>query len=309
MNKKYLVTGGAGFIGSAVAKRLIEEGNHVTIIDNLSTGYLQNIPQKALFINGNCEDEDLISTLKNEVFEAIFHIAGQSSGEISFDNPVLDMKSNVQSTIVLLKLAVEIGCKTFIYASSMSVYGNPNTLPVCETDELKPVSFYAAGKLASEHYLRIYSSTNIKTVALRLFNVYGEGQNMSNLRQGMASIFLAQAINTGKIIVKGSKDRFRDFIHIDDVVNAFLKSETDTVPSGVYNVCRGEKITVSEILNIINQSIPFPAEIEYAQSTPGDQIGIYGDPSNFENIFKLKSQIAFQEGMKNMIQWALKLQK
>lgn len=129
--KKYLVTGGAGFIGSAVAVKLLNQGNEVVIIDNLTTGYVENVPVGATFIAGNCEDEHIVNKLKKQTFDAIYHIAGQSSGEISYDNPVLDMQANVQSTLVLLKYALETGCKTFIYASSMSVYGDTQKLAVC----------------------------------------------------------------------------------------------------------------------------------------------------------------------------------
>ncbi len=302
--KKYLVTGGAGFIGSAVAAKLLNQGNEVVIIDNLSTGYLQNIPDGATFIEGNCEDEHIVNKLNKQTFNAIYHIAGQSSGEISYDNPVLDMQANVQSTLVLLKYAVETGCKTFIYASSMSVYGDAQKLPVCETDTTIPKSFYAVGKLASEHYLRIYQSFGIKTIALRLFNVYGVGQNLKNLRQGMASIYLAQALQTNRILVKGSTDRFRDFVYITDVVNSFLTSAQSNIPSGVYNVCYGDKTHVGQILELISNQLSTMTEISIIDSTPGDQFGIYGDPTLFEKTFGFKNEISFQNGMIKMIAWA-----
>jgi len=155
MAKHYLVTGGAGFIGSVLCNSLIAEGNSVVVVDNLSTGYRENVPSKAQFIEGFCEDEKVLHPLLGQSFDAIFHIAGQSSGEISYDNPVLDMQANVQSTLTLLKFAIETGCKSFIYASSMSVYGDPISLPVNEEMDPQPKSFYAVGKLASEHYLRI----------------------------------------------------------------------------------------------------------------------------------------------------------
>jgi UDP-glucose 4-epimerase len=304
--KKYLVTGGAGFIGSAVAAKLLNQGNEVVIIDNLSTGCVENVPVGATFIAGNCEDEHTINKLNKQTFNAIYHIAGQSSGEISYDNPVLDMQANVQSTLVLLKYALDTGCKTFIYASSMSVYGDTQKLPVCETDVTIPKSFYAVGKLASEHYLRIYQSFGIRTIALRLFNVYGIGQNLKNLRQGMASIYLAQALKTNKILVKGSADRFRDFVYITDVVNSFLSSEQAHIPSGIYNVCYGDKTHVREILELISNQLSNALEISIIGSTPGDQFGIYGDPTLFEKTFGFKNQISFYNGMVQMINWAKK---
>ncbi len=302
--QNYLITGGAGFIGSKLAKTLVDLGKKVTVIDNLSTGFLENIPDGAEFIEGNCEDQSTIKQLNRRRFDVIYHIAGQSSGEVSYDNPVLDMQANVQSTLVLLKYAVDHSCPILIYASSMSVYGDPKSLPVKETDTPEPKSFYAVGKHASENYLRIYRTFGIKTVALRLFNVYGAGQNLSNLRQGMASIYLSQAIQTNKILVKGSPERFRDFIHINDVVDAFLKSKNEHIESGVYNVCSGNRIYVKDILELISSEMENPIEISFAGSTPGDQFGIYGDPSFFESSYGFSNQITFKKGMLDMINWA-----
>ena len=171
MKKTYLVTGAAGFIGSALARKIINSGHNVVTIDNLSTGNESNIPNEVDFIKGDCQSVEIINKLKNYKFEAIFHMAGQSSGEISFEDPVYDLQTNTQSTLLLLKLCKETGCSTFIYASTMSVYGDHDNLPVSENDSCKPKSFYAVGKLASENYLKLYSEKNLRTTALRFFNV------------------------------------------------------------------------------------------------------------------------------------------
>jgi UDP-glucose 4-epimerase len=245
---KYLVTGGAGFIGSALAHCLIENGNIVTIIDNLSTGFKENIPDNAIFIEGDCQDYKIYESL-DEKFDAIYHIAGQSSGEISFDDPVYDLQTNTQSTLLLLNYAVKTGCKRFLYASSMSVYGDHPDIPISEDKSCDPKSFYGVGKIASEHYLRIYKEFGVQSTALRLFNVYGPGQNMENMRQGMVSIFLAMAINDKTIDVKGNTKRFRDFIYIDDVVDAFVECENNSNTfNNVYNVATGVKTTVESLL-------------------------------------------------------------
>ena len=304
VKKTYLVTGGAGFIGSAIATKLIKSGHHVFIIDNLSTGKLENIPKGSYFIEGNCGDSSVFSVLLKYTIEAIYHIAGQSSGEVSFEDPEQDLKSNVQSTLILLQFAKSVGCKKFIYASSMSVYGIQKDLPVNETVKPKPVSFYAVGKLASEHYLRIFESFGIKTIALRLFNVYGPGQNLKNLKQGMASIYLAQALEGKRIVVKGSTLRFRDFVYISDVVKCFLKCEDEQVLSGVYNICTGQKVMVQEILDNIKNSISKDIEIVVVDGTLGDQYGIYGDPLKSNKIFGFSCDVNFSDGMAEMIKWA-----
>lgn len=304
--KTVLVTGAAGFIGSALAKTLVDNGNQVITVDNLSTGFEKNIPKGVRFIKGNCQDSEIISILNNCSFDAIFHIAGQSSGEISFDDPVYDLQTNTQSTLLLLQLALKTGCKKFIYASTMSVYGEKPDVPVKEDVILKPLSFYGVGKVASEHYLRIYQQFGINTTALRLFNVYGPGQNMENLRQGMVSIFIAQAINNKQIIVKGSPDRYRDFIQINDVVNAFIAAYNRKDNFFLEcNISTGVKTTVGEILSYIKQSLPFDFEVKYSDSTPGDQHGIVGAFDKAKQHLRWEPKVPLEEGLKKMYQWAI----
>ena len=240
--KNYLVTGGAGFIGSHLIRRLLKEGNNVTTIDNLTNEFKKNIPKDTNFIKGDCGTSKVYKKLKNIKFDAIFHIAGQSSGEISFDNPVYDIRTNTISTILLLKHALKINCKRFIFASTMSVYGVKSNKPTKEAEETLPESFYGISKLASENYLRIFEKYGIKHTSLRLFNVYGPGQNMNNLRQGMVSIFMSQMINHGKIKVKGSSSRYRDFIYIDDVIEYFVRCLNNNKSIGkIINVGTGKK--------------------------------------------------------------------
>ena len=305
MKKKYLVTGAAGFIGAAIAKKLIEENNDVWTIDNLTTGHINNLPDGIKFIEGNCQDDKSIDQLINTKFNAIIHFAGQSSGEISFDDPVYDLRTNCESTLKLIQYGLSNGCSRFIYASSMSVYGEVPDIPISEKNECNPLSFYGVGKLASEHYLRIYQSKGLQPTSLRIFNVYGPGQNLLNLRQGMVSIFMAQLLRNKKIIVKGSPDRFRDFIYINDVVRITLKLLKNNKGIGkIYNVGTGVKTNVQELLdklvNIYDKSI----KIEFAEPTPGDQQGITADIKSLRSDYKLEELVKIDEGLKNMMVWA-----
>jgi UDP-glucose 4-epimerase len=303
----YIVTGGAGFIGAAVASRLIARGDHVVVIDNLSTGSFESIPEGADFVEADCQDASLYSRLPNYEYDAIFHIAGQSSGEISFDDPIYDLQTNTQSTLLLLEFAKRVNCRRFIYASTMSVYGDQHDIPISETAATKPKSFYGVGKLASEQYMRIYRQYGIESVALRLFNVYGPGQNMQNLRQGMVSIYLAQAFDNHKINIKGSADRFRDFIYIDDVVDAFLHFESIPLNTEtIFNIATGVKTTVSELIDNICNLLPFPVEILYEGSTLGDVFGIRAncDRARFQADWIAKTPLSL--GLQSMISWAQK---
>lgn len=300
----YLVTGAAGFIGSILAKKLIDAGNNVVTIDNLSTGKKENIPSGCKFIYGNTFDKEVINQLNNYKFDAIFHIAGQSSGEVSFDNPVYDLETNAASTLLLLEFAKKNNIKNFIYASSMSTYGDHKEELVDEESKQDPKSFYAVGKLASEKYMKIYSQFGIRCTALRFFNVYGIGQNMDNLRQGMASIFLAMAINSKHIIVKGSKDRFRDFVYVDDVVDACIKCLNLNQENlyDYFNISCQRKITVEYIIKTIQNKIK-NVTVEYIDGTPGDQFGIYGQNEKALNILGWVPKINFEDGMNMFIDY------
>ena len=300
----FLVTGAAGFIGSALSKRLKINGHNVVTIDDLSTGYMDNIPKGVEFVKGDCADEKIYNKLENYSFDAIFHFAGQSSGEISFDNPSKDLETNTKSTLLLIEYALKIKCKRIIYASSMSVYGEHEDRPINEKDICSPASFYGVGKLASENYLQIYKSYGIVFTSLRLFNVYGPGQNLANLRQGMVSIYLAQAVNDEKIVVKGKGNRFRDFIYIDDVVEFCVQciSNKGTF-NQVINIGTGKKTLVDELLKIINAKIGKKTEIEYIEGTPGDLHGIISDTHLMNSIFPQNISTELEYGISQMINW------
>ena len=299
---RYLVTGAAGFIGAALASRLIKEGNQVVTIDNLSTGNISNIPDGVKFIEGDCGNQDVYSNIPNDSFDAIFHIAGQSSGEISFDDPIYDIRTNAESTLLLLKFALKNNCKRFIFASTMSVYGIKPERPVKENEDCHPESFYGIAKLASEHYLRVYEQFGIDTTSLRLFNVYGPGQNMDNLRQGMVSIFLAQMLKDKSIHVKGSADRFRDFIHVDDVVESFLRClSCDKSKSEIINIANGKATKVKEIIDLLVSSQEEKIEVVYQGGTPGDIHGIFADITQIKNIFGDWQKIELKEGIAEMV--------
>tara|TARA_B110000008_G_C16917858_1_gene543450 strand:- start:222 stop:1148 length:927 start_codon:yes stop_codon:yes gene_type:complete len=300
----YLVTGAAGFIGSAVANALLKKDNRVVTIDNLSTGYLDNVPKGAIFIEGDCGNALVYDKVPKLAFDAIIHIAGQSSGEISFDDPIYDIKTNAESTLLLLKYALQNNCKRFIYAGTMSVYGEKPDKPISESSSSNPESFYGVAKLASEHYMRIYQKYGISSTSLRLFNVYGPGQNLDNLRQGMVSIFLAQMVKNNHILVKGSPDRYRDFIHIKNVVEVFIKciESSDTWGLNI-NVATGIKTSVSELIDLMCSLYDTSVSVEYSGSTEGDIHGIYADTSLMNKVFHELDLISLDDGLREMLTW------
>lgn len=299
---RYLVTGAAGFIGSTVANRLVAQGHEVIAIDNISTGHVENVPDGVFLVKGDCADASVYDMIPQVKYDAIFHIAGQSSGEISFDDPIYDIKTNTESTLLLLKFALKNGCKRFIYAGTMSVYGVQPDRPIMENDLCTPESFYGVGKMASEHYIRIYQEYGIDSTILRLFNVYGPGQNLENLRQGMVSIFLAQALKDNKICVKGSADRFRDFIYIDDVAEAFVRCLVKHESyNKVINVGTGVKTTVRQLVEQLISNFDSKINVIYEGQTAGDIHGICPDISKMDSFLGVWEKTDLNVGVNKFV--------
>ena len=305
---KYLVTGGAGFIGSHMSQVLLNKGHQVVVVDNVSTGYESNVPTKALFINRACQDESLYRELEGERFDAILHFAGQSSGEVSFDDPVYDLRTNTESTLRLAQFALSNGCNRFLYASSMSVYGTKPDRPVEEDEVLQPLSFYGVGKIASEQYLRIYESQGLRHTSFRLFNVYGPGQNLANMRQGMISIYLQYLLQGDRITVKGSLERFRDFIYVDDVVNTFsLAIDDERFHDQVLNLGTGVKTDLRTLLQRMCECFgiqDYRSVVDVVGGTPGDQFGIFASTSKLKETGATLTRTSLRVGLTAMVDWA-----
>lgn len=298
-----LVTGVAGFIGSEIAKELLLLSHEVYGVDDLSNGYKKNIPQGVNFIETDLSKPSSLKKIPKDI-DVVFHLSGQSSGEVSFEDPIQDLKKNTHSTLNLISFIKENSIQKIVYASSMSVYGNVEDSPIKENHPLAPLSCYGVGKLSSENYLRIMlPKTNV--VVMRMFNVYGPGQDLKNLKQGMVSIYLSQAINTGTIEVKGSLERWRDFIFIDDVVAAWVKAlNTDLIGHNIFNLGSGRKTYVKELIEEIQKNIQL-INVSVSDETPGDQKGIFSDNSNIKRSLGIKSFTSLEDGIKKFYKWSM----
>jgi UDP-glucose 4-epimerase len=300
--EKILITGVAGFIGSQVSRRFIQEGYEVIGIDDLSNGKLENIPEAVTFIQGDLALRETTNKIPSHC-KIILHLAGQSSGETSFDDPVVDLEKNIISTVNLVQYGIENSVERLVYASSMSVYGDVEDKPIAESEDCEPLSCYGVGKLAAEGYLKVYQ-TQLPYVSLRMYNVYGPGQDMKNLRQGMVSIFLAQALQSGNIMVKGSVERYRDLIYIDDMVETWFRAATyKSALCQTLNVGTGIKSTVEELLNKICYKIK-GSEYYVEGNTLGDQNGIYADTTKLNKILAMNEFVSVDDGLAMFINWA-----
>lgn len=301
-----LVTGVGGFIGSELARQLRDSGVTVVGVDNFSLGHDKNVPSGIEFLRGDLSDENFVKSLDRESFDVIFHLAGQSGGELSFSDPLFDLDANVRSTHLLIQLMQRIGCRKLVYASSVAAYGDAQAGEdgLIEFQEVSPTSPYGISKRASEEYLRVMSEFhNLETASLRLFNVYGSGQDLKRMNQGMLSIYLGQALKNGEVIVKGSFDRYRDFVHVSDAAKAFL-AVADNLKTGheVFNVCSGVRTFVKDALEELQESFGGNLIISSVGSTPGDVNGWVGSRAKIQSMCGWSPARSFSEGFREMIQ-------
>lgn len=267
---KILITGGAGFIGYSLAKNLSDRHN-VSIID-----FKSKIEKLALPVNikAYCKDISLEDSFKSipANFDMIVHCAAQTGGYYSLIDPRKDAMWNTVGISNLVKFSKECPkLKKIIYTSSMAVYGEG--LNRRESDSTLPISFYGCSKLSGEFYLKaLRAHSEIDYTILRLWNTYGPGQDMENKHQGMLSIYLEQAIKSSVIKITGSKDRVRDFIHVDDVISAIkLCIENSSTNNKIFNICSGTESTSEDVIVEIGRQLEKKLKIEEINGYDGDQ--------------------------------------
>lgn len=293
---KILITGGAGFIGSALAYRL-KKNHEVHLLDREDN--FKKKPFLGVFPEHYADVRQHL--LLDQEFDFIFHLAAQTSGRISQEEPYLDLDTNIKGTFNICNYARYCKAKKIIYISSMAVYGEQQG-PLEEERPLIPVSNYGASKASGELFVKMYEQFGIKNTIFRPFNVYGPGQDMTNLKQGMASIFMAQSILGDQIKVTGSLDRYRDFIYIDDVVEALVLGIEPRSDGEIYNVGCGAKTTVRELVDLIlkvNEKPSSSFTVTEENSHEGDQFGSISDNSKLKNL-GWEDSIKLEEGLNKM---------
>ena len=287
---KYLVTGGAGFIGSHLTKKLVEEGNDVTIIDNLNTGKeknLESIKNKIDFVKGSILDIELLEKLTKDV-DGVYHQAALASVQDSFFKSDEYHDVNVNGTENILKLAKQYNFKV-VYASSSSVYGNPVRIPIKESDEKNPINPYAETKLKKEELAQKYSEMGVKVIGLRYFNVFGKGQ--SKEYAGVLKLFLERIRDKLPPKINGDGTQFRDFVYVGDVVNANIMSMNSDVNHAFFNVGTNTSITILDLAKIIIKFAKLDLEPIFGPALKGDV------QKTIANIDLIKEKIGWKPGV------------
>lgn len=251
--KKYIVTGGAGFIGSHVTDALIERGDEVTVLDDLSSGSPENVNKKAIFVQGDIRKLDDIEGIFKNV-DGIFHLAAMARVQPSIEDPGLFHDVNVTGTFNLLEKCVKYKIPRFIFSSSSSVYGEPIVMPMVEDLHPDPLSPYACNKLIGENYCKTFASVyNIGTVALRYFNVYGNRMAVYGGQYRLApGIFAKQLLEDEQITITGDGEQRRDFTFVDDVVSANLLASDSDLSGEVFNVGNADNRSVLDLASLFN---------------------------------------------------------
>jgi UDP-glucose 4-epimerase len=247
---KYVVTGGAGFIGSHIAKMLVEQGHNVTVIDNLHTGKeknLESIKNKIIFVKGSILDNNVLEDITQNI-DGVFHQAALASVQDSFVKSDEYNDVNVNGTENILRLAKKNNFK-IVYASSSSVYGNPKRIPIKESDDKNPINPYAETKLKKEELAVKYSKMGVKVIGLRYFNVFGKGQ--SNEYAGVLKLFLERIRNKLPPKINGDGTQFRDFVYVKDVANANIMSMESKINHDFFNVGTNTSITILDLAKTI----------------------------------------------------------
>ena len=279
---KILVTGGAGFIGSHIAEYLVQRGDDVTVLDNLNTGKKENLAKindKINFVNGDIRDYKLLEKLVNDT-TSVFHEAALASVQQSFNMKDEYFDVNVNGTENILKLSKKYGFKV-VYASSSSVYGNPIRIPIKESDEKNPINPYAETKLQKEDLAIRYSKMGVKVIGLRYFNVFGKRQ--SKEYAGVLKLFLERISQELPPKINGDGTQFRDFVHVQDVVNANIMLMDNDIASGFFNVGTNTSTTILELAKNIIEYSGLDIEPIFKPTLKGD---VHGTIANIDLIRK-----------------------
>ena len=305
--EKFLVTGGAGFIGSNITRKLVEQGCSVTVLDNLLTGKKSNLADcfdKIEFIEADMGDPAVAAKAVKNV-DVVLHQGALPSVPKSVDDPVATNRHCVDATITMLIAARDAGVKRFVYAASSSAYGDTPTLPKVETMPSTPLSPYAVAKLAGENYCTaFFKCYGFETISLRYFNVFGPYQDPTSQYAAAIPAFVTSILKDEPPTIYGDGEQSRDFSYIDNVVEANLLAARAPKTAGeIINIACGESVTINQIIEMINEIVGKNVKPIYTDPRPGDVKHSLADISLAQEIIGYKSVISFKAGLEKAIDW------
>jgi UDP-glucose 4-epimerase len=300
-----LVTGGAGFIGSNVAKLLVTEGYEVIVLDNLATGYLENVAalKSVRFVQGDVRDADLVSKLMDGV-EVVFHLAASVGNTRSIENPVEDSEVNIIGTLRVLEAARRAGVSKIVCSSSAAIFGELKQLPIREDHPTEPDSPYGVSKLAEEKMCLAYSKLyDLEAVCLRYFNVYGVNQRY-DAYGNVIPIFARRMLLREPLTIFGDGEQTRDFVDVRDVARANLLAARAHGVSGAFNVATGKSITLNQLVAQLRETAGENLAIEYAPPRKGDVLHSRADIKAAQEVLGFEPNVDMPEGLRQYWTWA-----
>jgi UDP-glucose 4-epimerase len=301
---KIIVTGGAGFIGSHVVDLYITNGFEVVVIDDLSTGYEQNINPSAKFYKMDICDPEIEAIFEKERPNFVNHHAAQINVRRSVAEPLFDAGTNILGSLNLLECARKYGVQRFIYLSSGgAVYGEPEYLPCDETHPVNPICPYGASKHTVEHYLNIYQvNYGLPYIVLRYANVYGPRQNPHG-EAGVVAIFTGQMLSDEQVVINGDGDQQRDYVHVHDCARANLYTTRENVETGIYNIGCGIGTSVNEIYSLLKKITGYSHDAVHAPAKLGETRNIFLDATKAKNHLGWTPMIALDQGLAEVVDY------
>jgi UDP-glucose 4-epimerase len=299
----YLVTGGAGFIGSSIAAKLLDQGERVRILDDFSSGRRENVEGlrgRLEVIEGSIVDPETVKKCVRGV-EVIFHEAAIPSVPRSVENPQPTLLANVQGTTTVLDVARSEGVKRLIFAASSSAYGDSAALPKVETMPAHPMSPYAVSKLAAEHLVRVFASLYpLETLSLRYFNVFGPRQDPKSQYAAVIPRFITAALGGHKPQVFGDGEQTRDFCYIDNVVSANLlaAASTERLAGQVVNIACGERISLNTLLGYLSEEVGRPVTADYKPNRLGEVRDSLADITAASRLLGYRPLVRVRDGLR-----------
>ena len=305
--EKFLVTGGAGFIGSNICRKLVSEGRFVRVVDNLLTGKKSNLAfilDKIEFVEADMGDERVARAAMKDI-DVVLHEGALPSVPRSVDDPAATHRHCVDATFTLLLAARDARVKRFVYASSSSAYGDTPTLPKVETMMPAPLSPYAAAKLVGEYYCSVfYKVYGLQTISLRYFNVFGPHQDPTSQYAAAIPAFVTSILKDKPPTIYGDGEQSRDFTYVDNVVDAnLLAARAKQTKGEVVNIACGEAVTVNAIIDMINELLGKNIKPIHTAPRPGDVKHSLADITLAKKLINFKPQILFRNGLEEAIDW------